>query len=445
MGIVVAAHHEQLDQRVALKFLLPAVVQNEEIVQRFLREARAAVKIHSEHVARVFDVGKHGELPYMVMEYLEGSDIAQTLVERGPLPPREAAGYLLEVCDAVAEAHALGIVHRDLKPANLFLATRPTGRRTVKVLDFGISKAPVTERERNLTDATAIMGSPSYMSPEQLVASASVDVRSDIWSLGVVLFEMVTRQLPFNATSMPELVGVILQVSPRLDDVPAEVRSIVERCLHKERERRYSTIAELARALAPIAPSRYQPLVERIEGVFDAAPPSSRPAQSVTPQRDRDAAPDVIGGRTLGPTTTAITKSRQPFWIAALAALAIAGAVGSIAIVRQRAPAAAPPGTSSASASATPTNAPSTPVTSSTPVASSAPVVFAPSASAPAPVRSATVTAAGTRPAIHTPSATATESSSPAPIASPSASQGGCKTVSYFDESGNKHFRLDCP
>jgi serine/threonine protein kinase len=429
MGVVVAAHHEQLDQRVALKFLLPAVLGNDEIVKRFLREARSAVKIHSEHVARVFDVGKHRELPFMVMEYLEGADIAQTIVERGPLPAREAVGYLLEACDAVAEAHALGIVHRDLKPANLFLAKRPSGKPTVKVLDFGISKAPVTERDRNITNATAIMGSPSYMSPEQLVASASVDVRSDIWSLGVVLYEMVTGALPFNATSMPELVGVILQIAPTLDAVPPELRPIIERCLQKQREQRFDNVADLARALAPLVSPRYEPLVERIEGVLGSAPPpSSTPTAASVPQ-----AQSAIDNRTLGPTTTSVPKNRQPIWVAVLAVVVVAGVVVAALKFARRDPVAASIAVTAA------------PVQSTLPViASSVPVTTA-------EMPSATTFASVTTPAhtnVHAHAAlSATIASASAvvsPIAPPAPSESGCKTVSYFDQAGNKHFRLEC-
>ena len=190
MGIVVFAVHEQLDQPFALKFLLPTLVSQADIVQRFLREARAAVRIQSEHVARVLDVGAEAGTPYMVMEYLEGGDLAEMLSQRGPLPPQEVVGYVLEACEAIAEAHAMGIVHRDLKPANLFVAKRPSGKPVVKVLDFGISKVPITGKDVALTSAKAVMGSPGYMSPEQMVEASHAGPRSDLWSLGIVLYEL---------------------------------------------------------------------------------------------------------------------------------------------------------------------------------------------------------------------------------------------------------------
>ncbi|MGH7270161.1 MAG: serine/threonine protein kinase, partial [Polyangiaceae bacterium] len=176
MGVVVAAHHLQLDEKVALKFLLPHALTNAEAMARFEREARAAVKIKSEHVARVSDVGKlENGSPYMVMEYLEGTDLAGWLEKRGALSIEEAVEFVLQACEAIAEAHALGIVHRDLKPANLFCVRRADGRLSIKVLDFGISK--VTKggiQDVSMTRTTAIMGSPLYMSPEQMQSSKQV-------------------------------------------------------------------------------------------------------------------------------------------------------------------------------------------------------------------------------------------------------------------------------
>src|ERR1700722_2251218 len=174
MGGVVAAHHIQLDQRVALKFLVPEALLNPESVARFAREARAAVKIKSEHVARVTDVGQlESGAPYMVMEYLDGSDLSTWLQERGRLPVDQAVDFILQACEALADAHALGIVHRDLKPANLFCIRRSDGQPSIKVLDFGISK--VTDASgsasASVTRTAALMGSPLYMSPEQMLSS----------------------------------------------------------------------------------------------------------------------------------------------------------------------------------------------------------------------------------------------------------------------------------
>ena len=426
MGLVVSAVHEQLEQRVALKFLLPSIVDNQEIVDRFLREARSAVKIHSEHVARVFDVGTHQGVPYMVMEYLEGRDVAEVIAGSGAMTTRDAAGYVLEACDAIAEAHALGIVHRDLKPANLFLANRPSGKPIIKVLDFGISKLPASEKDRVVTNATTIMGSPSYMSPEQLVASASVDARSDIWSLGVVLYEMVSASLPFHAESMPELVGVILQQPPRsFGNVPPEMRVIIERCLQKNREQRYASIAELARALLPLASPRHAPILERIEGVLGISQPAS-----VAPARSASASVSPAQ-QTFAPTTTA-TAQKSGAATAVLVALAvvIVGVGGAFAWIRvQRARDDSPVVTTNAPAA---TSAPPT----AQPIIAPDPT-FTTVASASAPV--APVASAPTAIVMHAPHAHASAASSAAPASS------ACKTVSFFDSLGRKHFRLECP
>jgi serine/threonine-protein kinase len=169
MGVVVSATHLQLDQRVALKFMLPVGLAHPALVERFAREARAAARLKSDHVARVLDVGTlDSGSPYMVMEYLEGSDLGSVVAERGPMPVHMAVDCVLQACDAVAEAHAIGIIHRDLKPRNLFLTGRNDGRALVKVLDFGISKHKTGASDLSLTRTTEIIGSPNYMSPEQL-------------------------------------------------------------------------------------------------------------------------------------------------------------------------------------------------------------------------------------------------------------------------------------
>ena len=214
MGIVVAAHHLELDQPVAIKFLLDDLAGNQEGAERFRREARAAAKIQSDHVVRVLDVGvlPAGER-YMVMEYLKGHDLAEEIERVGRMPVERAVTFLLETLDAVGHAHAVGIVHRDLKPANLFLAERPDGTARVKVLDFGISKTLglATTSELSLTKTSAWIGSPLYMSPEQLRSSKSVDERADLWAVGVILYELLTGELPFMGENLGELFAAILE------------------------------------------------------------------------------------------------------------------------------------------------------------------------------------------------------------------------------------------
>ncbi|HEX6765337.1 MAG TPA: serine/threonine-protein kinase, partial [Polyangiaceae bacterium] len=169
MGVVVSAHHVHLKQRVALKFLLPDLASNPNVVERFLREAQSASTIRSEHVVRVSDVGVLASgAPYMIMEHLEGSDLAKVLLERGRLPVTRAVDYVLQAMEALAEAHGAGIVHRDLKPSNLFLTERADGSPLIKVLDFGISKVTKSDGDassRSLTRTAGLMGSPLYMSP----------------------------------------------------------------------------------------------------------------------------------------------------------------------------------------------------------------------------------------------------------------------------------------
>src|SRR5215471_14680002 len=272
MGVVVAATHLQLGQRVALKFLTAEALQHPEALTRFGREARAAAAIRSEHVARVLDVGtlESGQ-PYMVMEYLEGCDLAAYKLERGPLSIVEAADLTLQACEALAEAHSLGIIHRDLKPANLFLARYPD-RTSLKILDFGISKVVVPVGPANDFDMTrmgAIMGSPSYMSPEQMRSTRNVDTRTDIWAIGVVLYELVTGHLPFQAASMPQLCGMILSEPPPAvrhwrPDVPPRFEALIMRCLAKDPRQRFSGVAELAVALADFAPAGSTHSVDRI-------------------------------------------------------------------------------------------------------------------------------------------------------------------------------------
>jgi serine/threonine-protein kinase len=271
MGLVVAAQNTALDMPVALKFLRAEAAVNSDAAARFLREAQAAVQIQSENVVRVFDVGTldTGE-PYMVMEYLRGEDLGKLVETRGALPIAEAIGYVLQACDAVAAAHSLGIVHRDLKPANLFLTTRRDGRPLVKVLDFGISKALSGDKgvaAANLTATSAVMGSPAYMSPEQMRSSKRVDTRTDIWALGMIAHELLTGKPAFDAQTMPELIAMITADPPTplrtvRPDAPAELESLVLRCLAKNPEERVQTIGDLVQLLAPFAATGARTLSE---------------------------------------------------------------------------------------------------------------------------------------------------------------------------------------
>ena len=255
MGTVVAARHLLLEQHVAIKFLRPELAQDPAVSERFRREGKAAARIKGEHVVRVFDVGElESGLPYLVMEYVEGMNLAEVIAAEGALPLAAAVDYILQACDALAQAHASGIVHRDVKPSNLFVSHRPDGRPLVKVLDFGISK--VSGAEGAMTHPTVLMGSPLYMSPEQLLSSRDVDGRSDIWSLGIVLYELLTGALPFVGDTIPQICVQIQDApapSPRKlrPEVPAGLEAVVLRCLEKNPALRYATILELVTALKP--------------------------------------------------------------------------------------------------------------------------------------------------------------------------------------------------
>jgi serine/threonine protein kinase len=265
-GVVVCARHRALDARIAIKFLLPSSEPTKAIA-RFTAEARAAKRLTNVHVVRIDDIATlESGVPYMVMEYLEGADLERTLQEtpNRQLPIPDAIDFVLQASEAVAESHSLGIVHRDLKPSNLFCVHGADGLPMIKVLDFGISK--VTASERAITMGGQILGSPPYMSPEQYESAADVDRRTDIWSIGVVLYEFLTGQQPFAGTDPFSLRQRIRQSTPRpmielRRDLPRELAAIVARCLEKDARRRYPNLAELAKALWPCAPSRSRPSV----------------------------------------------------------------------------------------------------------------------------------------------------------------------------------------
>lgn len=274
MGVVVEALHLDLERRVALKFMLGEAASNGEAVARFMREGRAAARLRSEHVAQVLDVGRleTGE-PYMVMEYLDGLDLSALIKAEGPQAPDRAVSLVLQACEAVSEAHAVGIVHRDLKPSNLFLANRPDGTPLVKVLDFGISKVArvsgSNQQEASMTSTSAMLGSPAYMSPEQVRSAKNVDARTDIWALGIILYELLTAQAPFDADSLPGLIAAIISDPPVAVDrrraaLPPGLSAIVMRCLEKDPANRFDSVAALARALEPFAFADDAALVARI-------------------------------------------------------------------------------------------------------------------------------------------------------------------------------------
>ena len=267
-SVVLLATHLQRDQRVAIKFLRPALA-SDELRTRFKREARAMATLGSEHAALVFEAGALDDgLPYMVMEYLDGRDLARVLEEDGPLPVEQAVDCILQVCRALEHAHAAGIVHRDLKPANLFLTRgKKDGSIRVKVVDFGISKlldkklVAGDDGPNDVTSARAVLGSPRYMAPEQVNSSRDVDARADLWSVGAVLFRLVTGEHAFAAKGSIEATLAVLTSSPLslcelAPHAPRELEAIVNRCLTKDVTKRIQTATELAEALRPFASAR---------------------------------------------------------------------------------------------------------------------------------------------------------------------------------------------
>ncbi len=278
MGVVVAATHLQLGQLVALKFLRGARATDGEAVARFVREAKSAARIQSEHVVRVLDIDALPDrTPFMVMEFVEGKDLAHVLAERGRLPVGEAIDYLLQACEAIAEAHVAGIVHRDLKPSNLLLAKRADGSRSVKVLDFGVSKLiRGCAGDYLMTSATATMGTPLYMAPEQMKSARNVDARADVWALGAILRELITGGPLFFGETVPEICAQLLSSErappmPESATISAELEAIVQRCLEKDWHRRFADVAELALALGPLAPERARLSIRRIVRIIRGA------------------------------------------------------------------------------------------------------------------------------------------------------------------------------
>ncbi len=259
MGAVLQATHLQLRRHVALKFMLPGIADNAQAIVRFKREARAAASIRSEHVGRVLDIdnSETGDL-FIVMEYLEGESLGRVLEQRGTLPPAKACMLIVQACAAIGEAHEAGIVHRDLKPSNLFLTYRRDGTPCIKVLDFGVAKfRDGPGADLSLTHTQTMIGSPRYMSPEQLLTPRNVDGRADIWSLGVILYQLLGGQSPFDADTVPNLIARVLNERPAplssLVALPRGLESVVETCLRRDREERYKTAGELAAALEPFA------------------------------------------------------------------------------------------------------------------------------------------------------------------------------------------------
>lgn len=492
MGVVVAAHHVQLDEKVAIKFLLPAMLGNQDVVVRFAREARAAVKIKSEHVARVSDVGTlENGAPYMVMEFLEGGDLATWLQRQGPLPIEQAVDFVLQACVGVASAHGVGIVHRDLKPANLFCLRGNDGQFVIKVLDFGISKLTDFSRSQGMsgTKTATVMGSPFYMSPEQMVSAKDVDTQTDIWALGVVLYELLTGSRPFEGESLPEIAikvatAPFASVRSYRPDIPAGLEAVIIKCLEKDKRRRYANVAELALELADFSSKRSRHSIERIVGIIEASGLSTGalalplspfvapvPTGTKVSQREETAMQPEWGAPptgTMAPSATTApgvlgSRRKRTAVVAILGAivLPIAAAIGWKIRPTSAPSVASELSVGTATAIAPPSAASATPVVTEPPPALEFPA---------APTSAASGGAAGPKaiPSAGTPSHTthaATQASLPSPAAPqtavftagavtprpppPSAAphakaKPDCDPNYFFDDQGQKHFRPEC-
>ena len=298
-GVVVAAHHLELDEKVALKFLRADMMHDPDVVARFAHEAKAAATIKCEYVARVFDVGvAPGGAPFFVMEHLEGHDLAVELLHRGSLPVRDAVECAMQVCEALAVAHAKGIIHRDIKPENLFLVDRGDAIPVIKVLDFGISKATlrgsIFGSSLPQLDKTRVLGTPFYMSPEQIRSTDSVDVRTDIWSLGMVLYELLTGQPGFVGDSISAVCETIKNeplppLAGRRPDLHPGLVTVIERCLEKDADKRFPNVGELSLALLPFAPKRARLCAERACNALRAAGVNTRVVSTVPPPSSQPA------------------------------------------------------------------------------------------------------------------------------------------------------------
>ncbi len=356
--MVYRAQHLALGEDVAIKVLRRDASLDEETVMRFVREAQSAVRLKSEHVARIQDVGTFEDgLPFMVMEFLQGADLGQMVDTHGAMTIPVAVDLLLQACDAIVEAHSLGIVHRDIKPSNLFVSFRPDQSAIVKVLDFGISKS-ANGSDLSLTQTQSMLGTPAYMSPEQMRSARSVDARTDIWSLGTVLYELVEARRPFEAESFSEMCVMVAVDPPARMTLATDIEAIVARCLAKHPTERYPHVAELMRELAPFAGNfdaanhyvkrAYRTLGLAVPVRLDSSPSIKRPSYPAlhagpTPTEAHDAAHAAMTApvaapavQTYPPTIEEPSRVRKSGgrWVTAVALFALLGVAGTIAVLK---------------------------------------------------------------------------------------------------------------
>ena len=435
MGVVVSALHLELEERRAIKLMLPSVLGDRESVERFFREARAAARLRSSHAAIIHDIGRlDSGAPFIVMEHLDGTDLKRILEARGHLPIGEAVTLLLQACEAIGEAHSLGIIHRDLKPGNLFVARSVSGEPLLKVVDFGIAKVPDRQGSQGLTRVHTLLGTPLYMSPEQMRGASAVDARSDVWSLGAILYRMVTGETPFSGDNVPTICSAVLYDEPvapsqRTASIPPALDAAILRCLAKDPADRFASVAEFAAAIRPFAgaqpdqgaaapsppPVERRAEISRLASTFVAS--ASAPSAPSAPQETKNST--VRGSSwTPGPASSR-TPTRSALLVAAVVIVAGVGAwfatQSSRSPASRRAPSslAAEPVPDAASASLPSSGVQAAPAPLPEPAASAAPSA---SAAAPASAPSPSTPAAPT----STPAAIRP---TPAPVVKPTASQ----------------------
>lgn len=344
MGLVVRARHLALDEPVAIKFLHSELRHDPQAVDRLLQESRALARIESEHVPRVFDIGMTFELgPYIVMEFLEGTSLAALLEKEGRLSPTRAVDYVLQVCAALIATHKVGIVHRDIKPENLFIIHQAE-LETIKLVDFGICSSPLvadgSQRE------SPLYGTPAYMAPERLCDDPAADHRADIWSIGVVLHELVTGRGLFEGDSLGEICANILSDAPVALDpddsvLPARLRAIIRRCVSRDPERRYQSVEHLVLALSPLgsldALFRGHPSGGRAsQPAYEAVSPSAgtiteRPRATIDVRRSRPTLGRAREGRSIPGARPTEARSSRP--AIACGALLVIGLVAGLKLL----------------------------------------------------------------------------------------------------------------
>ncbi len=335
MGIVYAAHHETLGQHVAVKLLAVPGHAPPTVVDRFLREARAVVRLRSEHVVRVYDVGSlPGGIHYLVMDLLDGEDLMHRIQTRGVLPIEEAVDLLVQACAGLSEAHTAGVVHRDVKLGNLFVTRRRDGSSCLKVLDFGISKVTQgIDSDLDLTETAALLGSPMYMAPEQIKNAKTVDARADLWALGVVAHRLLTGHPPFAGDSPMAICAAIsadppADVRARRPEVPAGLSAVIGACLEKDPGRRPATAAMLALALAPFGSAETRALATRLARETDTPIPTI-PAVPAPPGEAR-AEPSSAAGAAERPAPTVKRRALSAWLLVGAAGLAVGGLIAVV-------------------------------------------------------------------------------------------------------------------